>query len=87
MDARGSWEKMRKSLAEKRKRISSEQIAEIVRLYGTFAESERVKTLCLMKALMVLRRSPKLRVFLPAVDSSMVVDSPIGRIHLNFKLT
>ena len=45
VDARGSWEKMRKSLGEKRKRISSEQIAEIVQLYGAFEESERVKIL------------------------------------------
>jgi len=43
VDARGSWEKMRKSLGEKRKRISEEQIAEIVRLYGAFEEGERVK--------------------------------------------
>jgi type I restriction enzyme M protein len=45
VDARDSWEKMRKSLGEKRKRISREQIAEIVRLYGTFEENERVKIL------------------------------------------
>ncbi len=45
LDARGSWEKMRKSLGEKRKRISEEQIAEIVRLYGAFEENERVKIL------------------------------------------
>ena len=44
-DARGLWEKMRKSLGEKRKRISDEQIAEIVRLYGDFEEGERVKIL------------------------------------------
>ncbi len=31
VDARGSWEKMRKSLGEKRKRISDDQIAGIVR--------------------------------------------------------
>jgi type I restriction enzyme M protein len=36
---------MRKSLGEKRKRISKEQISEIVQLYGTFEESERVKIL------------------------------------------
>jgi type I restriction enzyme M protein len=36
---------MRKSLGEKRKRISSEQIAEIVQLYGAFEEGERVKIL------------------------------------------
>ena len=36
---------MRKSLGEKRKEISAEQIAEIARLYGDFAEGERVKIL------------------------------------------
>jgi len=45
VDARGSWEKMRKSLGEKRKRISDDQIAEIVRLYGVFEEGEHVKVL------------------------------------------
>jgi type I restriction enzyme M protein len=45
VDARGSWEKMRKSLGEKRKRISGEQIAEIVSLYGAFEEGEHVKIL------------------------------------------
>ncbi len=45
VDARGSWEKMRKSLGEKRKRISDAQIAEIVRLYGAFSEGDRVKIL------------------------------------------
>jgi type I restriction enzyme M protein len=45
MDARGLWEKMRKSLGEKRKRISGAQIAEIVRLYGAFEEAEHVKIL------------------------------------------
>ena len=35
--------KMRKSLGEKRKEISPEQIEEITRLYGAFEESERVK--------------------------------------------
>jgi type I restriction enzyme M protein len=45
VDARELWEKMRKSLGEKRKRISSEQIAEIVQLYGAFEEGERVKIL------------------------------------------
>src|SRR5690349_3662106 len=43
VDARGSWAKMRKSLGEKRKAISSEQIEEITRLYGAFEEGERVK--------------------------------------------
>jgi hypothetical protein len=37
--------KMRKSLGEKRKEISPEQIAEITRLYGDFEEGERVKIL------------------------------------------
>ncbi|CAN5754567.1 class I SAM-dependent DNA methyltransferase [soil metagenome] len=48
VDARGSWEKMRKSLGDKRKQISDDQIAEIVRLYIEGAEvdtrdDERVK--------------------------------------------
>ncbi|HSV64743.1 MAG TPA: class I SAM-dependent DNA methyltransferase [Mycobacteriales bacterium] len=43
VDARELFTKMRKSLGEKRKRLSGEQIAEIVRLYGGFAESEQVK--------------------------------------------
>ena len=34
---------MRKSLGEKRKAISAEQIEEITRLYGAFEENERVK--------------------------------------------
>jgi type I restriction enzyme M protein len=45
VDARELWEKMRKSLGEKRKRISDEQIDEITRLYGDFQEGERVKIL------------------------------------------
>ena len=45
VDARGSWEKMKKSLGEKRKRISAEQIAEVVRLYGDFRENDRSKIL------------------------------------------
>ncbi|MGF1472940.1 MAG: N-6 DNA methylase [Rubrobacteraceae bacterium] len=47
IDARASWEKMRKSLGEKRKRISSEQIADIVELYGEFNSEahKRVKIL------------------------------------------
>jgi type I restriction enzyme M protein len=45
LDARGLWEKMRKSLGEKRKLVSEAQISEIVRLYGMFEESERVKIL------------------------------------------
>jgi type I restriction enzyme M protein len=45
VDARESFVKMRKSLGEKRKEISPEQIAEITRLYGAFEENERVKIL------------------------------------------
>ncbi len=43
IDAREHFVKMRKSLGEKRKEISQEQIAEITRLYGDFAEGDRVK--------------------------------------------
>ncbi len=43
VDARESWVKMRKSLGDKRKEISPEQIDEITRLYGEFRENERVK--------------------------------------------
>ena len=43
VDARGSWEKMRKSLGEKRKRVSDEQVADVVRLYGDLGENGRVK--------------------------------------------
>jgi type I restriction enzyme M protein len=43
LDARGLWVKMRKSLGDKRKEISEEQIAEITRLYAGFTEGERVK--------------------------------------------
>jgi len=45
VDARESFVKMRKSLGEKRKEISPEQIAEITRLYGAFEENDRVKIL------------------------------------------
>ena len=45
IDARELFVKMRKSLGEKRKQISTDQIAEITRLYGEFAEGERVKIL------------------------------------------
>ena len=45
VDARDLFVKMRKSLGEKRKEISADQIAEITRLYGTFEENERVKIL------------------------------------------
>ena len=43
IDVRESWAKMRKSLGNKRKQISAEQIDEITRLYGAFEENERVK--------------------------------------------
>ena len=43
VDARDSWEKMRKTLGEKRKQISDEQIREITELYGAFDDHERVK--------------------------------------------
>jgi type I restriction enzyme M protein len=43
VDARGYFEKMRKSLGEKRKEISDTQIEEITRLYGDFTEGEQVK--------------------------------------------
>jgi type I restriction enzyme M protein len=45
VDARELFVKMRKSLGEKRKDLSADQIAEITRLYGAFEESERVKIL------------------------------------------
>jgi type I restriction enzyme M protein len=45
VDARELWVKMRKSLGEKRKAISPEQIEEITRLYGAYEENERVKIL------------------------------------------
>jgi type I restriction enzyme M protein len=43
IDARESWEKMPKSLGNKRKQISPEQIEEITRLYADFTENDRVK--------------------------------------------
>jgi type I restriction enzyme M protein len=43
VDGREYFEKMRKSLGEKRKQISEAQIEEITRLYGDFAEGEKVK--------------------------------------------
>jgi type I restriction enzyme M protein len=43
VDARTCGTKMRKSLGEKRKEISAEQIEEVTRLYGEFTEGERVK--------------------------------------------
>ena len=45
VDARELFTKMRKSLGNKRNEIGPDQIAEIVRLYGAFEESERVKIL------------------------------------------
>ena len=45
VDARELFVKMRKSLGEKRKEISPEQIAETTRLYGAFEDGERVKIL------------------------------------------
>jgi len=45
VDARELWTKMRKGLGEKRKQVSDEQIAEIVRLYGEFEECAQVKIL------------------------------------------
>ncbi len=43
VDAREFFEKMRKALGEKRKQISEAQIEEITRLYGDFAEGDKVK--------------------------------------------
>ena len=43
IDAREMFTKMRKSLGNKRSEISNAQIEEITRLYGEFAEGERVK--------------------------------------------
>ncbi len=45
VDARELWVKMRKSLGDKRKEISPEQIEEITRLYADFTENERVRIL------------------------------------------
>jgi len=45
IDARESWTKMRKSLGEKRKQISMDQIADIVRLYGDFEEDDHCRIL------------------------------------------
>ena len=45
VDARDYWTKMRKSLGEKRKEISADQITEVTSLYGEFTEGERVKIL------------------------------------------
>jgi type I restriction enzyme M protein len=43
VDARDYWVKLRKSLGEKRKEISPGQIEDITRLYGEFAEGDKVK--------------------------------------------
>ena len=43
VDARDYWTKMRKSLGDKRKELSDEQIADITRLYANFTEGEQVK--------------------------------------------
>jgi type I restriction enzyme M protein len=43
VDAREYWVKMRKSLGEKRKEISQEQIDTITRLYADYTEGEQVK--------------------------------------------
>jgi type I restriction enzyme M protein len=45
IDARECWSKMRKSLGEKRKQITDEQIAEITRLYADHTEGDEVKIL------------------------------------------
>jgi type I restriction enzyme M protein len=41
LDARGYWQKMRKSLGDKRKLVSAQQIEEITRLYGNALEVEK----------------------------------------------
>ena len=43
IDARESWESMRKSLGDKRKYLSDDQIADVVRLYDAFEENDRSK--------------------------------------------
>jgi type I restriction enzyme M protein len=40
IDASSFWQKMRKSLGSKRKELSPEHIAEIIRLFGNFEEAE-----------------------------------------------
>jgi type I restriction enzyme M protein len=45
IDARESFVRLRKSLGEKRKELSADEIAEITRLYGALEENERVKIL------------------------------------------
>lgn len=44
VDARELWQKMRKSLGTKRKELADAHIAEITRLYGEFADGERVRS-------------------------------------------
>jgi type I restriction enzyme M protein len=43
VDARELWEKMPKSLGDKRKRFSEEHVAEITRVYSEFKEGDRCK--------------------------------------------
>ena len=43
IDARGMWAKMRKSLGEKRRYLTDEQITEITRLHGAMEEGESSK--------------------------------------------
>jgi type I restriction enzyme M protein len=43
IDARECWVKMRRSLGEKRKMLSDQQIADVTRLYADFEESDRSK--------------------------------------------
>jgi type I restriction enzyme M protein len=45
IDTRELWQKMRKSLGDKRKELSADHIAEITKLYGAFTEGDRVKIL------------------------------------------
>ena len=45
IDARDLFQKMRKSLGEKRKQLSDDHIAEITKLYGAFEDSDQVKIL------------------------------------------
>lgn len=45
VDARECWVKMRKSLGEKRKQISDDQIREITELYASFSDGEQSKIL------------------------------------------
>jgi type I restriction enzyme M protein len=45
VDAREYWTKMRKSLGDKRKELSADQIAEVTRLYAGFEEGEQAKIL------------------------------------------